>query len=322
MVAAISPIISVVMPLFNKEREVARAIRSVLAQSVTGFELLVINDGSTDKGPEIVHAIQDSRIRTIDQPNAGVSAARNTGIREAGAELIAFLDADDEWTPDFLETLLRLKRNFPSCSVFATNYFFSTPDGTRRPTILRGLARDFSEGILSDYFAVAFRSDPPLWSSAVGVSKTAITAIGGFPVGITSGEDLLTWAKLAVKNEIAYSTKPCAVFWTPIALSDRCGRIPQKPDRVGLELRNLLEYSGGENTSLKHYIALWHKMRANIFMRLGKKKEALRELMRAVRLSGVRFDLLLLSFFTILPGKFGVMLYRFLRSMWRKVPCE
>ncbi len=306
------------MPLFNKERDVERAVRSVLVQSVADFELLVINDGSTDKGREIVRAIHDSRIRVIDQLNAGVSAARNTGIRESRAELIAFLDADDEWTPDFLETLLRLKNKFPSCSVFATNYFFATPDGTRRPTILRGLGRDFSEGILSDYFAVAFRSDPPLWSSAVGVSKAAITAIDGFPVGITSGEDLLTWARLAVRNDIAYSAKPCAFFWTPVALSDRCGRVPQNPDRVGLELNNLLQYAGEKAASLKNYIALWHKMRANIYMRLGEKKQALRELSRAIRLSGMRADLLLLIFLTILPGKSGLTIYTYSRSLKRK----
>lgn len=310
------------MPLFNKEREVERSVRSVLAQSVSDFELLVINDGSTDRGPEIVHALHDRRIRVIDQPNSGVSAARNTGIQAAGTELIAFLDADDEWAPDFLETLLRLRCKFPSCSVFATSYLFATLDGKRRPAILRGLGRDFSEGILSDYFAVAFRSDPPLWSSAVGVSRAAMTAIGGFPVGVTSGEDLLTWARLAVNNEIAYSTKPSAVFWTPVALSDRCGRVPQNPDRVGLELNSLLQYSGEKTASLKNYIALWHKMRANIFMRLGEKKQALAELSTAIGLAGLRADFLLLAFLTAIPGRFGLTLYRLLRSLQGQIPCE
>ncbi len=95
------PLISVVIPLYNKEPYIKRAIDSILAQKIQDYEIIVIDDGSTDKSAEVVKSFPDPRIRLIQQENAGVSAARNRGIEEAKAELIAFLDADDEWTPIF-----------------------------------------------------------------------------------------------------------------------------------------------------------------------------------------------------------------------------
>ena len=84
------PAVSIVMPLFNKEKEVSRAIRSVLSQSVQNFELIVVNDGSTDNSPSVVKEFVDPRISIIYQKNGGVSSARNRGVQEAKSELIAF----------------------------------------------------------------------------------------------------------------------------------------------------------------------------------------------------------------------------------------
>jgi glycosyltransferase involved in cell wall biosynthesis len=311
----ITPIVSVVMPLYNKEKDVSRAIDSVLSQTAKEFELIAVNDGSTDKGPEVVRAFKDQRIRIIDQPNQGVSAARNKGIAEAKADLIAFLDADDEWKPDFLEIILRLKRKFPTCSVFATNYFFSLPDGSNRPTLLRELPRDFHEAILPDYFAIASRSDPPLCSSAVAVTKTAITSTGGFPAGITSGEDLLTWARLAARFQIGYSTKPCSIHYNPQTVSDRPGRMPQEPDKVGDSLRDLLNNADSATIpGLKAYIALWHRMRAVIFIQLGDKKNARKEVRVAMRFApSLRLSLLL--FIAILPASLAAKALMYIKRM-------
>ena len=196
------PSVSIIMPLYNKEQEVARALKSVFVQTINDFELIIVNDGSTDKGPEIVKSFDDHRVRVIDQDNGGVSYARNRGIAESQADLIAFLDADDEWEPDFLKTIIRLGDKFPSCEVLATNYSYRGGDDNKRPTIIRGLPQGFKEGILSDYFEIAAQSDPPLWTSAVAVKRKAINMVEGFPEGVTSGEDLATWAKLAVKYDL------------------------------------------------------------------------------------------------------------------------
>jgi len=307
-----TPIISIVIPLFNKEREVQRAIQSVLNQSISDFEVIVVNDGSTDKGPEIVRDINDLRISVINQANAGVSAARNTGIKEARADLIAFLDADDEWEPDFLETILGLEREFPDCSVFATSYFLVNQDGVRRPAVIRGLPKDFQKGVLKDYFIIAAKSDPPLWTSATAVKKTAISSVGGFPVGIMSGEDLLTWARLAVKYDIAYSVEPKAFFWKPLHLSDRPGRVPDEADIVGKELKELLTICKAENCeSLRDYIALWHKMRASIYLRLGKRLSALNEIKNAIYFSGLNLKLFMYSIGIFFPKKIIIDIMKF-----------
>lgn len=99
--------VSVVVPLYNKERWISRAVQSVLAQTHQNFELILIDDGSTDNGAEIVRGYEDSRIRIISKDNGGVSSARNLGIKVASGHFIAFLDADDEWRPFHLEVLLK-----------------------------------------------------------------------------------------------------------------------------------------------------------------------------------------------------------------------
>ena len=232
------------MPLYNKEAEIGRAIKSVFNQEFRDFELIVVDDGSTDSGPEIVRGYRDSRIRLVSQANAGVAAARNRGIESARAGLIAFLDADDEWDPSFLATIVGLTQKFPECAVFATSYYIANPKTGTRRAVLRGLPPEFREGVVQKYFEVASKSDPPLCSSAIAVRSTAIRAIGGFPVGVASGEDLLTWARLAAEYEIAYSIAPLATFWEPEEISSRPGRVPAVPDRVGEELTRLLDRRG------------------------------------------------------------------------------
>lgn len=95
--------VSVVVPLYNKARYVQRALDSIAAQTLADFEAIIVDDGSTDAGPDIAAAVRDPRFRVIRQANAGPGAARNRGLAEASGDLIAFLDADDEWLPDYLE---------------------------------------------------------------------------------------------------------------------------------------------------------------------------------------------------------------------------
>jgi glycosyltransferase involved in cell wall biosynthesis len=240
----------------------------------------------------------------VTQENEGVSSARNRGIGEAKACLIAFLDADDEWNLEFLETIMRLKSKYPSCEVFGTQYFFSSGAGHKRPAIITGIPHDMKDGILTNYFSVAAKSDPPLCASTVAVTKKAIEAVGGFPLGVISGEDLLTWARLAVKYEIAYSKKPCAIHYNPQNVSDRPGRVPQEPDIVGNRLRELLSsVDPAMIPGLKAYIALWHRMRAVIFIQLGSRKKALKEIRTAMRFT-LSLKLVLLCIIASLPRPF------------------
>src|SRR5690606_11857402 len=112
---------SIVIPLYNKEQSVTNTLQSVLNQTYTEFEVVIVNDGSTDNSVEKVEAFNDPRIRLIHQANAGVSAARNKGIEEAKFEWIAFLDADDLWMENHLSTLRNMIETYPEYKAFCNS---------------------------------------------------------------------------------------------------------------------------------------------------------------------------------------------------------
>src|SRR6266853_1462354 len=107
------PAVSVVIPLFNKRSYIIRCLESVSRQNIRDFEVIVVDDGSTDGSGEVAMGFPDNRVRVIRQKNRGVGAARNRGIEESKAELIAFLDSDDEWMPPFLKRILDLRLKYP-----------------------------------------------------------------------------------------------------------------------------------------------------------------------------------------------------------------
>lgn len=269
--------ISVIIPLYNKQEQIKNTLKSVLNQTFQDFEVIIVDDGSTDRSAQEAEKIVDDRIRLIRQDNAGVSAARNRGIEEAKYNLIAFLDADDEWMPEYLETQYNLSKKYPECSVFVCNYEFKDSTGKIRPTIIKKLPFKEEAGILINYFEVASCSHPPLWTSAVVVRKQAIMDIGGFPVGVKSGEDLLTWARLAIKYKIAYSKLPLAIFnVTGYNFSEKPKRTPPKNDYVGRELKHLLD-TYRNIPGLRQYNAYWHKMRSSIYLRLKIRTKSIQE---------------------------------------------
>lgn len=304
--------ISVVIPLFNKEQSIASTLQTVLKQTFQDFEIVIVDDGSTDHSVEKVKKVIDPRIRLIHQTNAGVSAARNRGIEEAKGEYIAFLDADDEWKPDYLKTQYELTQKYPECNVFACNYEFKDAQGKVTPTIIRKLPFESEKGILSNYFEVASCSHQPLWTSAVMVKKNAIQSIGGFPIGIKSGEDLLTWVRLACQFSIAYYTIPLAtyIFDEQHFNEDQHQRKPEKIDYVGNELAKLYK-KHRHIIGLKSYVGLWHKMRARIFMSKHNRRCALYECIYALRYSKTmkNFVFLLLS----------LMPYRIIDCAFKKI---
>ena len=294
--------ISVVIPLYNKEKSIASTLRTVLNQTFSDYEIVIVNDGSTDGSVEEIEKVQDDRIRLVHQPNAGVSAARNRGIEEAKGDLIAFLDADDEWKPEYLATQYHLFQKYPECSVFACNYEFRDVSGKVTPTLIHKLPFVGEDGILSNYFEVASCSHPPLWTSAVMVKKQAMQAIGGFPLGIKSGEDLLTWARLAVNGMIAYSKRPLAVFNVEgYDMGDKPKRIPAENDVVGKELQLLLAKYPFKG--LKHYNALWHKMRSSVYLRLNMRKASIKEAAIALKYAPFSYKLYIYIILNLLPRK-------------------
>jgi hypothetical protein len=207
------PSVTVVIPLYNKETYVRRAVDSVLAQTFTDFEVIVVNDGSTDNGPALVRQYNDPRVRLIDQENRGVSAARNRGIAEAGGELIAFLDADDEWRPAYLEVVCHLREKYPEAGMYATAYLIRDACGNQRGAGIRGVpsAEDW-EGVVANYFRAARLGEPPVTSSSACIPRHVFLDIGGFPEGVTYGEDLDTWTRIAGKYPVAISNVRAVIY--------------------------------------------------------------------------------------------------------------
>ena len=285
--------ISIIIPLYNKEQSIVTTLQTVLKQSYQDFEIVIVNDGSTDHSVEEVKRILDPRIRLIHQSNAGVSAARNRGIEEARGEYIAFLDADDEWKPDYLKTQYELTLKYPECSVFACNYEFKDTQGKVTPTIIRKLPFKDEDGILSNYFEIASCSHPPLWTSAVIVKKSAIQSIGGFPVGIKSGEDLLTWARLACKYSIAYTQKSQAIYNLGEGYNNK-NLPPRKQDKGDPVGKGLVElYKKYPHTcGMRKYISHWHKMRASVAIRYGDKLETMYEIIKGLYYNPFNYKLL------------------------------
>ena len=274
--------ISVIIPLYNKETSIATALRGVLAQTYQDFEIVVVDDGSTDGSAAIVETFDDSRIRLIRQANAGVSAARNRGIEEAKGEYVAFLDADDEWMPKFLEEIAALIADYPESRARATNYIFNS-NGVKSPTILRKIPFSGERGVLANYFEVASCSHPPMWTSAVCIDRALLQEVGGFPVGIKSGEDLLTWARVALRTDWAYSMRTMAQYnFDQVSIKEPPTREPEQVDVVGAELKKLWE-NNPKTKGVSAYLSLWHKMRSSMYMRLGYKKECFREAMKSLK---------------------------------------
>lgn len=120
---------SVVIPAYNAEKFIRNSIQSVLKQTIHDFEILVVDDGSIDNTGKVVESIGDQRIKYIKQENGGVSVARNTGIKAAEGEYICFLDADDLWYEDHLETLSKMITTYPQCGAYLTGYALSDTTG-------------------------------------------------------------------------------------------------------------------------------------------------------------------------------------------------
>ena len=204
---------SVVIPLFNKQAHIARALDSVLSQTVSDFEVIVVDDGSTDQSAEVVRTFTDERIKLISQENGGVSAARNRGIVESTADFIAFLDADDAWKPGFLQSILGLILKFPQAGAYATSYLIRRPDGKLYIPRYLGIPEHPGELLLPSYFVACTLGDMPVWASAVCIPKSVFRDVGCFPIGEKLGEDHDMWARIALKYSIAFARTCGAVYF-------------------------------------------------------------------------------------------------------------
>lgn len=198
-----------VIPVYNKQSEIRRAILSILNQSYSYFELLVVNDGSTDNSLREAQSISDQRIQIFSQANMGVSAARNRGVSEAKYDWVAFIDADDEWDSEFLNSLNSLINEKPNCGMYASSYVIIDSEGRKENPVTQYPVG--SKIILSDIFN-DFRSFYPFNSSSVIVNKKKLLEFGGFPLSVYEGEDVITWMKIFLSSDIAILNLPLSIY--------------------------------------------------------------------------------------------------------------
>lgn len=197
--------ISVVIPLYNKEREIAHTLQSVLGQTVRPREIIVVDDGSQDSSADVVESLHSPLIRLVRQPNAGVSAARNHGIEEASGEFVALLDGDDWWDDEFLSCMVDMMEHYPECDTYTTAYTVVRNTGIVTPAVTYGTGR------VDNFWQTALNA-PPMSMSSCMFRREAILAVGGFPVGMRIGEDLHTWIRMASHGAVCLSPKPLACY--------------------------------------------------------------------------------------------------------------
>lgn len=198
------PLVSVVIPAYNSAATIERAVRSVLTQDYGSIEVIVIDDGSADRTAEIAEAISDNRLRVIRQSNAGPAAARNRGIRETRGEFIAFLDADDEWTPTHLSTCVQ------SLSPEKVGAAYTFID--HRLQHGKEIYGDRWEQ--NRLFERVFWPSARMVTSAVVLRRRAIDVIGNFDEALRSREDMDLFIRVAEKFDIVEIPEPLVVKYT------------------------------------------------------------------------------------------------------------
>lgn len=225
-------IFSIIIPLYNKASYVAKAIQSVLTQSFTDYELVIVDDGSEDDSAEIAAKAIDGRpnCRLIKQKNMGVSMARNNGVAVSQGDYLCFLDADDWWEPTFLEEMERLIKEFPDAGIFGTNYTIVNETKHKTRVAKIGVEEGLERGYINYCQAYAKTMYMPLWTGAVCIPRNVFEEMQGFPQGIKLGEDFLFWIRIALKYKVAFLNKPLAYYNQDVDAANRgVGRL-HKPE--------------------------------------------------------------------------------------------
>lgn len=199
--------VSIVIPLYNKEQSICKTIESVLQQTYTDFELIVVDNGSTDGSLKEVSKIQDKRMRLLHQPIRGVSAARNMGINAANTEYVALLDGDDLWDENCLMELVQLTQDFPGAGMCGVNYA-DVVDGKILP-YNQGLHEGY-RNYVDNYFGT--NHGDLFCASSVILKKNVAISLGLFDERIAYAEDLEFWYRIILNSKVAFYNKVFAYY--------------------------------------------------------------------------------------------------------------
>src|SRR5690606_38081054 len=259
------PKFSVVISVFNKEKYIAETLKSVLAQTFTDFEVVILNDGSTDNSEAEILKFKDPRIRYFSKENQGASAGRNFTIQQAEANYIALMDADDYWYPFYLEEQNRLLTEFPNESVFAT----ATEIKRNRKTFKNSYSTQTfgKDSILVDYFQ-ASQLDSVLLSISTVLKKTIFENVGWYDPKIKSGEDTDLYVRIGLKYKVVFSPKVCATY--RIRRNSLFQSVKNLEEKANFEAYEIFEK---DNPALKKFLDL-NRYSLCILAKLEGNKEA------------------------------------------------
>lgn len=206
---------SVIIPLYNKEPYVGKALQSVLDQSFIDYELIVVDDGSTDESARVAGEVLSKAAvdcQLIRQENAGVSAARNNGVARSKGDYLCFLDADDWWDPSFLAEMSALIDEYPDAGIYGTGYIIVNETKRKTRVAPLGLEPGFEKGYINYCQVYAKTLAMPLTSISVAVPRKVFDEMNGFPTGIKLGEDFLLWIRIALIFQVAFLNRPLAYY--------------------------------------------------------------------------------------------------------------
>jgi teichuronic acid biosynthesis glycosyltransferase TuaG len=203
------PVVSVIIPAYNAQEFLARAIRSVERQTFTDFEIVVVDDGSTDATAEAAQAF--SRVRFFRRPHLGAAAARNRGLQEAGGDLVAFLDADDEWLPEKLARQIEFMERLGSSFSYTDSYIVRDGRRQRYSKLAHPYRGELLAPLIDEWLDQAF-----ITMNTVIATRLLLQSVGGFETGIPTGsnEDYALWLKLALRGtRFDYLDEPLALYY-------------------------------------------------------------------------------------------------------------
>lgn len=210
---------SVIIPLYNKEKYIERSVKSVINQTITSFELIIINDASTDNSLQIVKNIKDDRIVIIEKKQRGYGgyAARNLGIEKARYDYISFLDADDEWMPNHLAEIIELIEQFPDVKVFSSGWHLKLVNTIKTDSYSLKQKLKIAHKVNCFYNEVV-TGNAPLWTSVAIIHKNLFNKAGNFPEGkCKKGGDVEFWMRCMLHSEIAHTGKVTAIYYKDVA---------------------------------------------------------------------------------------------------------
>ena len=311
------PKVSVIIPTYNREKYVVKAIDSVLRQKFEDYEIIVVDDGSTDNTKEIVNKYGD-RIRYIYQDNSGVSAARNAGIKLAKGEWLAFLDSDDEWMPDYLLTQIETADQNPGIRMQATNILVTELNGeTESYFIINGPLSEFKGKdylLFKEPFSFIVKH-APMGIGSVIVLREAITKAGLFDEGLTLSEDLDLMARVALQGPFGIISKVLAIAYrrneTTENLTKQVEKNPiglrEANERIFEKLKNIEALKYRERKALKEVLSANRRAIGNVLLKNGKIKEARSYYKRGLFISPSIASLSKYSF-SFLPAKANLWL--------------